>query len=467
MSGPTSPPLFHQLRKQHPSLVYHSHEIRLEKSTVSMIWNFELTPGIFFYPGMTFKLPEIMTSAVADQDSLEHLAFHIGMIELISYYKAACPVEIIIRPYALPPDAITFWKHIYFLGLGEFRYLNHIQEEVDNLFTLVNEGSPLPELKGQVDMGRLLVPVGGGKDSAVSLWLLSRYHKDYELMPFMVNPWPSSLRTLDVLGIPRQGAFTVSRKLDTKLLELNSKGYLNGHTPFSALLAFTAHGAALMQGAGHIVLSNESSANEATIPGTDINHQYSKSIDFEQRFRNYLKQVSRSPVNYFSLLRPLNELQIASIFSKMTAVHPVFRSCNAGSKTDSWCGKCPKCLFTAVMLAPYLDDGPLLQIFGKDILSDSSMQVYLDELGGWAEAKPFECIGTVDEVRQALYLARKRRNFNDLPFLLDYAGKWLTQDEGTYTTHHLKTFDRKHFVPAEFMDRLQDVMCQSIPGARR
>ncbi len=467
MSGPTSPPLFHQLREQHTSLVYHSHEVRVEKSTVVMAWKFELTPGIFFNPEMTFIFPEKMTSAGMDQGSLEHLAFHIGMIELISYYKAACPAEIIIRPYALPTDAITFWKHIYFLGLGEFRYLNHIQEDLDALFSIINKGAPLPDLNGQVDAGRLMVPVGGGKDSAVSLWLLSRYHKDYELIPFMVNPWPASWRTLDALGFSRQDALTVNRKLDPKLLELNSKGYLNGHTPFSALLAFTAHAAAMMCKAGHITLSNESSASEATIPGTEINHQYSKSIDFEQRFRNYLKQISRSQVNYFSLLRPLNELQIAAIFSRMTAVHPVFRSCNAGSKTDSWCGKCPKCLFTAVMLAPYLDDGPLLQIFGKDILSDSSLQAYLDELGGWAETKPFECIGTVDEVRQALSMARKKRNFNNLPFLLDYAGRWLNESEGKDTAHYLKIFDHQHFVPAEFMERLQDVMCQSIPGVKR
>ena len=74
--------------------------------------------------------------------------------------------------------------------------------------------------------------------------------------------------------------------------------------------------------------SNESSANEPSVVGTDINHQYSKSFEFENDFRNYEKEFLKTNIEYFSLLRPLTELQIAMLFSKHKKYHDIFRSCN-------------------------------------------------------------------------------------------------------------------------------------------
>ena len=107
-------------------------------------------------------------------------------------------------------------------------------------------------------------------------------------------------------------------------------------------------------------------------------------------------------MQYFSFLRPLSELQIASLFARYEAYHPVFRSCNVGSKTDSWCGHCPKCLFTWIILSPFLTRGQLTAIFGKDLMADASLQPVLEELNGTAAVKPFECVGTVEEVQACL-----------------------------------------------------------------
>ena len=64
------------------------------------------------------------------------------------------------------------------------------------------------------------------------------------------------------------------------MLQLNKEGFLNGHTPFSALVAFSSVIAARMAGLSYIALSNESSANESTVQGSTVNHQYSKSFKF-------------------------------------------------------------------------------------------------------------------------------------------------------------------------------------------
>ena len=78
----------------------------------------------------------------------------------------------------------------------------------------------------------------------------------------------------------------IQRTIDADLLELNDKGFLND-TPFFGNVSILQHtdGGAFVQ---NIALSNESSANEATVKDSDINHQYSKSIAFEKDFRDYV-----------------------------------------------------------------------------------------------------------------------------------------------------------------------------------
>ena len=72
-------------------------------------------------------------------------------------------------------------------------------------------------------------------------------------------------------------SYTVKRTIDQNLIKLNNEGYLNGHTPFSAIVAFTSYLVAYITNRSNIILSNEGSANEPTVIGTNINHQYSKT----------------------------------------------------------------------------------------------------------------------------------------------------------------------------------------------
>jgi hypothetical protein len=128
--------------------------------------------------------------------------------------------------------------------------------------------------------------------------------------------------------------------------------------------------------------------------------------------------IQHSTFNYFSFLRPLSELQIAMLFSRFTAYHDVFRSCNAGSKEDVWCGRCAKCLFAYIILSPFIAPERLAEIFGKPMLDDENMRTEFEQLLGEAETKPFECVGTVGEVRQALRMAVERWYGEERPALL-------------------------------------------------
>ena len=278
---------------------------------------------------------------------------------------------------------------------------------------------------------KTLVPIGGGKDSVVTLECLRNV---MSVTPLIVNPRGATLNCVKTAGYKDDGFIVINRTLDPTMLKLNAEGYLNGHTPFSALLAFISLLVAFGSRSKYIALSNENSANESTVPGTNINHQYSKSIEFESDFRNYVAENLSEEVQYFSFLRPLSELQIAKLFSQCEAYHPVFRSCNVGSKTDSWCGHCPKCLFTWIILSPFLSREKLVSIFGKDLMADRSLQPILDELNGTAAVKPFECVGTVEEVNACLAATTNAPE----------------PVEGPTVDEILSRFNTNHFLPEKF-----------------
>lgn len=420
-----------------------------------LTFNFNLSNKFTFTPSLQIPARPFYHWQELSKSSLHQLVFHIGMVELISYWKAACPPRLIVKPFRLNRQQKQWWKKVYFQGLGEFFYLNGIDTSLQEFMQIESDSDQDVVPANNPLKPSALVPVGGGKDSVVTLELVNRQGIDY--VPFIVNPRKASLGCGELAGFVPDEMALVERKLDPKLLQLNASGFLNGHTPFSALLAFVAALVAVGSGRKYIVLSNESSANEATVTGTDINHQYSKSLDFEMDFRDYCQTYLHEDLEYFSLLRPLNELQIGRLFSRQKAYFQRFKSCNVGSKTDQWCGQCAKCLFTWIMLAPFLPDQTLMEIFRKDLSADVSLLPLLRELSGRTEAKPFECVGTVEEVKAALaYVVQQHKHA--LPALYQ---SFSTRDLASHLAYFelaLKDFDPKHHLPPHFLKNLKEVL---------
>lgn len=267
-----------------------------------------------------------------------------------------------------------------------------------------------------------IVPIGGGKDSVVTLETLP-LDRNSDLC-LIINPKPVTLKCASLAGFDDNHIIEIKRVIDKNLIDLNSKGFINGHTPFSAMLAFTSYFVAYLLGKKYVSLSNENSANESNVKGENINHQYSKSFEFECDFENYSNKYLKAPVKYFSFLRPLNELQIAKLFSRQEKYHHVFKSCNVGSKGENWvwCCNCAKCLFAFTILSPFLYKEKLVSIFGEDLFDKKSLLEIFIELTGNGEYKPFDCVGTYEEVNYALtFVIEKLESENrELPYLLNY-----------------------------------------------
>ena len=395
---------YNLLREEYEFFRFQRYNYTLEKNTLSVKFYFSLDDKFFFTPSFEIPSNKLYDWDNLNDSHLDTLIFNIGMIELVSYWKLACPKKVYIAPHKLDEKQILWWKKLYFNGLGEFFYLNGIKENVNDFMEIIPEGEFSCE-KINIELEEnTLVPIGGGKDSVVTIELLKN---KMPIIPLIINPRGATEECVETAGFSLEQTAVIKRTLDPTMLRMNNEGFLNGHTPFSALLAFYTILIGFATNSKYIALSNESSANEPTVPDTEVNHQYSKSIAFENDFRNYVDEYISSEIQYFSFLRPLNELQIARFFSKNKDYYKVFKSCNVGSKTDSWCGKCPKCLFTWLIMSPFIPQNELVDIFGNNLLEDNELVPILKQLNGEVEVKPFECVGTVDEVNACLEYCQK------------------------------------------------------------
>lgn len=410
---------FKQLREKYSTFIYHSFSIEELEDRIHIKYNFEI-PGLkTFNP--TVDIPNKHISLKNKSKSfIEYLVFHIGMIELISYWKCACPKKVIIKAGYLDKEQIDWFLKLYFYGLGEFFFVNKINTNIMDFMNIIVESTPKEYSINYQGKG-MLIPIGGGKDSCVTLELLKEEKNN---SCFIINPKPVTLKCAKIAGYKDNDIYCVNRTIHPNLIELNKKGFLNGHTPFSSIVAFLSYLIAYLTDKKYIVLSNEASANESTIKGTKINHQYSKTYEFENDFNVYTKKYFKINIKYFSLLRPLLEYQIGMLFSRYEKYHNIFKSCNIGSKGETWdwCCNCPKCLFVYSILSPFLYKEKLVSIFGEDLFLNKELLNTFIELLGFGKTKPFECIGTCQEVNYAIQKTIKSLKSNnvELPYLLQY-----------------------------------------------
>lgn len=392
---------FNELRKKHTQFIYERFEVVEEDGLLKVSFHFKITPDIEFKPQITFPA----RFRKIEKNKLDNLVFHLGMVELLSYWKTTCSPKIIIKAGYLDEEQIKFWKKLLLKGLGEFFYNNQIDFTKQDLVEFVMESSIKYSKFNDQLKDRDLILVGGGKDSAVTLDILSKDNKEFNCL--MLNPTKAAIDIAQKGGC--KNPIIIKRIIDPKLLDLNKQGYLNGHTPFSAYLAFLSTLSAILYDYKNIVVSNESSSSEENVTwiAQEINHQYSKSQEFEKDFRQYCQKYL-APTNYYSYLRSLSELEISKLFSKMSQYHKVFRSCNRGSNMGIWCGKCPKCVSTYLTLYPFLGE-KTEEIFGEDLLEDESLIPIVKGLLRENDVvKPFECVATVEEIRTAISLGRER-----------------------------------------------------------
>jgi hypothetical protein len=442
---------FTLLRKEYPVFRYVSYGIERGTEEIVLSWRFSI-PGLAdFCPQTRIRTDKLSLVNEPASPLARRIVFALGLAEAVSYWKCVCPPMMEILCGELDAWESEYWKRLWFRGLGEFFFRNGVEVDFDSFVSLNSCGEPIP-VPQEVPRsdGLCIIPVGGGKDSCVSLRLLDGGKNRL----FTINRQEARVACALAAGYKEADIVACTRTIDPELLRLNAQGFLNGHTPFSAVTAYLSLYCGLLLGAREIALSNESSANESSVAGTDINHQYSKSFAFEEGFRAYCKRNLPGAPSYYSLLRPFNELQIAAQFSALRQFHGVFRSCNAGSKTNSWCCKCGKCLFTFGLLSAFLPPEELSKIFGKNLFEDEALLPEFEGLLGLSPVKPFECVGTTGEFRAALSMAVERYPAEKLPPLLKV---FLERCGKSDPTAYLLERNGQHFVPPNHIKAVEEM----------
>lgn len=317
----------------------------------------------------------------------------------ISYYKAVSADNVIVETQPLLPKEASFFDVFYLMGLGQFAYQNNVDLRGKIHF---------PSVQGSFNEKFLLpvgtfVPVGGGKDSCVTIELLKRKNKN--LTAISVN---TARPIEDCKRISGLNSITILREISPELLD-KSKSFYNGHVPITGILAFVMMTACVLYGKNEIAMSCESSANEGNLEmgGMTVNHQWSKSEEFERIFMDLVHDFLPN-FKYHSFLRAYREIDIARLFAQnCSAYFEAFTSCNhafhidKAKRLDRWCGDCDKCRFVFLILAPFMDKKVLTRVVGHDLLDDEKQKQGYRELLGLSGHKPFECVGTVDECREA------------------------------------------------------------------
>jgi UDP-N-acetyl-alpha-D-muramoyl-L-alanyl-L-glutamate epimerase len=410
----------------------------------------------------TFVVPRAESEAF-DSESVDALLNLLHWVAGVSYYKAAAPTEISFEGATPGPATIQLLTALYTEGLGEFAVVNDLP------------GLPTPQFQASADsaevevsaersrtgrseadastptghpLQRLLVPVGGGKDSAVAIEIARVSGLDVTL--FSVGDAPPIRETARVSGYER---LIATRKLDPLLLECNAAGALNGHIPITAIVSCVALLTAALNGQDAVTLANERSASAGNLTwhGIEINHQFSKSRHAEKLMTAAVAEVPNAP-QIFSVLRAGSELGIARAFSRFEQYHQVFTSCNRVFQIDpakrlsSWCCDCDKCRFVFLILAPFMAPEQLTTIFGKDMLSDPDQYDGFALLTATGGDKPFECVGEVGEVLAAIHLLAKDVRWSNHPVVARLATEVLS----AYTITELEV--QKHFTLSDDHD---------------
>ena len=360
------------------------------------------------------------TLSKAPTDTVVPVLRLLALAASLSYFKAYAPGTIEV-PTGLSAQERRFLDELLKNGLGEFAYVNDLPDVFD---TTISGPSVTPAATAPTSsavppvVDRVLVAVGGGKDSIVSIEALKYAGKDVGL--FSVNSYQPIQDTAEVAGIALASA---RRRLDPELFRLNAEGAPNGHVPVTAVNSLVAVLTAMALEFDTVAFSNEASSSYGNLAwhGRTVNHQWSKGVEFERLLR---ASLPADAPNYVSLLRPLTELRIARRFARHTQYHPVFTSCNRAFKLaeqdrTSWCADCPKCRFVFLCLAPFLSRSELLAIFsGRDMFADQTQhEGFLALLGEQGLVKPFECVGEPDECRVALSLLAEHSDWRNHPFL--------------------------------------------------
>jgi hypothetical protein len=245
-------------RNKYPEFVFEDFEYELGMTGLHVTYTYTLGEHTFKPTvDIPFDKPE---DSDFDEDFLRYLLFNFGVINAINYYKLTVAPKFVIKAGFLDEEQKVFFKKLFFYGLGEFLYVNNLPFTYEEFMTIEcpnSEGKQAPKFQIKGDFKGNLIPVGGGKDSVVTLEALQPMHDDNTCFQYNRSLYPTNAAAMDCIktaGYSMDSVANFNLTIDPLLLELNQQGYYNGHVPFSSCLAFASYITAYIKRKAYIVL---------------------------------------------------------------------------------------------------------------------------------------------------------------------------------------------------------------------
>jgi hypothetical protein len=409
-----------------------------------------------------FDLPTTHELSESERERVDPLLSLLHWVAGVSYFKLAAPPGVSCEASVPTPAVAALLEALYSEGLGEFAYSNALAELPRPRFPRAEgELGANPSSESSSAPDRVLVPVGGGKDSAVALEIMRC--SGAELALFSIGDAPPILRTVAAAELPH---LLVRRRLDPQLAALNAAGALNGHVPITAIVSCVALLTAALHGFDAVAMANERSASAGNLhwDGIEVNHQFSKGLEAERLLGTALAEID-AQVELFSILRSASELAIARAFARLERYHEAFTSCNAIFRLDpslraaSWCCDCPKCRFVFLVLAPFSSPAHLREIFGVDLLDQESQFEGFALLTATGGHKPFECVGEEQESLAAMRLLAADPRWSAHRVVRRLAAEVLPAHPATAgDPAEVLALSDEHRVPAELMSDVRALL---------
>ena len=161
---------FSKNRENYKEFYYNKYVINEDEEAIYLEFEFEI-PGLIRFNPTTKILKKKMDFKSINSNCIKNMVFHIGLIELISYWKSTCSPKIIIKCGHLNEEQIEWWKKTYFYGLAELFYTNNIKTNIKDFVTIecTSKDNNIEVEAVEENTNGYIVPIGGGKDSVVTL----------------------------------------------------------------------------------------------------------------------------------------------------------------------------------------------------------------------------------------------------------------------------------------------------------
>lgn len=355
------------------------------------------------------------SSQPINAELLDRALFLCFMLIGTSYYKAH-PTPQVSLDIPLDTFQVDFFNTVYQEGLSQFAFENQLTRAdlAHFVATAPEQISALPAS----DYTGILSLQSGGKDSLLTATLLRNLQPTF----LYINNSTQHPAVLDELG---GGLQIIQRQVDRPALA--TAGGRNGHVPITYIVESLALAQAILNHQSTVVASigREGDEPHAMIGDLAVNHQWSKTWPVEQLLAEYVERYISPDLHIGSPLRGYSELKIAELFVQKCwkDYGHKFSSCNVANYRQAhdnqqltWCGECAKCANAYLLFAPFVEHVELDALFaGQSLFTKPQLiDTYKGLLGIDGFMKPFECIGSIDELRKAYEL--KLPGYPDLPF---------------------------------------------------